>query len=271
VDAIKVGRDDLSWAMTQRVPVMKMDVLTALVDQAHRDGLKVYAHAPTLAHAKEVLQAGVDGLLHGIIDAPVDRELIDLLRRTRAVYVPTLSLYEDVSDVAGWARRQAAYDDRKVVSPLADSFAAPAFVKQFESFFDNRDFTKSRLTIQRANLKAVFDAGLPVAMGTDSGFFGIALGLSSQLELLLMVEAGLTPDAVLRAATVEAARMIGRERDFGSIEPGKLADLLILDANPLDDIRNIRRIDRVMRGGVLHDPAVLLKDVSFGPRPAPGR
>jgi imidazolonepropionase-like amidohydrolase len=258
VDAIKVARDDISWASSQRTATMSLDVLSALVSAAHDEGLKIYAHAPLLHHAKEVLRAGADGLMHGIIDQPVDQELIDLLIRNRAVYVPTLSLYEDVADVAAWGRRQSSHDERRIVSPIADGFTTPAAVQQFEGFFDNVSFTKQRLAVQRANLKQVFDARVPVVMGTDSGFFGIMMGVSSQIELALMVEAGLTPDAALAAATINAARMIGRDRDIGSIEPGKAADVLILDANPLADIANVRLIHRIVKGGVVHDPAQLL-------------
>jgi imidazolonepropionase-like amidohydrolase len=258
VDAIKVNRDDLGWASKRRVPVMRPEVLAALVDEAHREGLKVFAHAPLLARAKEVLRAGADGLLHGIIDRPVDEEFLDLLMRNGAAYVPTLSLYEAVADVAGWARRQSVYHEGGPLAAIADSFAAPEFVRQFESVFDNTAFTKSRLSIGRQNLERVFDAGAPVVMGTDSGFYGVLMGASSQIELALMVDAGLTPDAALRAATLNAARMIGRDHELGSVEPGKLADLLILDANPLEDIGNVRRIHRVIKDGVVHDPAQLL-------------
>ena len=271
VDAIKVNRDDISWASTQRMPVMKTDVLTALVSEAHQQGLKVFAHAPLLDHAKDVLRAGVDGLLHGTIDKPVDQEFIDLMIRNRAVYVPTLALYEDVADVASWARRESLYDERRLLSPIADGFTSAEAVKQFESQFNNTAFTKSRLPILRANLKRVFDANVPIVMGTDSGFYGVVMGVSSQLELALMVEAGLTPDAVLRAATINAARMIGRDKDFGSVEPGKAADLLILDANPVDDIRNVRRIHRVIRGGTVHDPAQILSGFKITTRPTPNQ
>jgi imidazolonepropionase-like amidohydrolase len=115
----------------------------------------------------------------------------------------------------------------------------------------------------------VFDAGIPVVMGTDSGFYGVLMGVSSQLELALMVEAGLTPADALRTATVNAAAMLGREKDAGSIEPGKVADVLILDADPLTDIRSIRRIHRVVKGGVVHEPAQLLRTFRVtGPPPA---
>jgi imidazolonepropionase-like amidohydrolase len=259
VDAVKVARDDISWASRQRTATMPIEVLAAVVSTAHEEGLKVYAHAPLLEHAKDVLRAGADGLMHGIIDQPVDQELIDLLIRNRAVYVPTLSLYEDVADVAAWARRQSSYDDRRIVAPIADGFTTPAAVQQFEGFFDNVSFTKQRLATQRTNLKRVFDARVPVVMGTDAGFFGIMMGVSSQLELALMVEAGLTPDAALATATINAARMIGRDKDTGTIEPGKAADLLILDANPLADVANVKRIHRVIKGGVVYEPARLLE------------
>jgi imidazolonepropionase-like amidohydrolase len=259
VDAIKVARDDISWASRQRMATMSFDVLSALVIAAHEEGLKVYAHAPLLQHAKDVLRAGADGLMHGVIDQPVDQELIDLLLRNRAVYVPTLSLYEDVADVAAWARRQSSHDERRIVTPIADGFTTPAAVQQFEGFFDNVSFTKQRLGTQRANVKRVFDAGVPLVLGTDSGFFGIIMGVSSQIELTLMVEAGLTPEAALATATINAARMLGRDNDIGTLEAGKSADLLILDADPLADIANVKRIHRVVKGGIVYEPARLLE------------
>ena len=103
---------------------------------------------------------------------------------------------------------------------------------QFESFLTNTAFTKQHLPVQRANLKAVFDAGIPVVLGTDTGFIGVLIGAATQIELELLVEAGLRPDDALRAATINAARMIGKEKDLGTIEAGKAADLVILDADP---------------------------------------
>jgi imidazolonepropionase-like amidohydrolase len=107
-------------------------------------------------------------------------------------------------------------------------------------------------------LKTVGDAGIPIAIGTDTGFPGVILGVSSLMEVVLHVEAGLTPQAALRAATSTAAAMIGREKDLGTVEPGKLADLVVLDADPLADVRNIRKIHRVVKGGVIYDPAQLI-------------
>ena len=257
VDAIKVMRDDFSWFSTQRLPLMPIDVLTAAVEEAHQQQLKVFVHAPRLAQAREALRAGVDGLLHGIVDEPIDAAFIELMKQNRASYVPTLGLFEDVADVAAWTKRQAPYWDRLGLEPPAiyQSFSAPQGVQIFQTFVNNSGFVRERLGIARSNLKRASDAGIPVVLGTDTGFFGVFFGVATQIELELLVEAGLTPQEAMRAATINAARMIGRDTELGSVTAGKRADLLILDANPLDDIRNIARIHRVMKGGVWHEPS----------------
>jgi imidazolonepropionase-like amidohydrolase len=256
VHAIKVAHDDLSWSTKIRLPVIKPDVLIALVQEAHQQGLKAFAHAPMLERAKEVLRAGGDGLMHGIIDQPVDQEFLALMKRNGASYVSTMALYEDVGDVAAWARRQAANWDKAALQPprFYDAFTSPVAVTQFESFLNNTAYTKQHLPVQRANLKAVFDAGIPVVLGTDTGFPGILVGAATQIELELLVEAGLKPEDALRAATINAAKMIGKEQDLGTVEAGKAADLVILEADPRADVRNVTRINRTFKGGVAYDP-----------------
>ena len=262
VDAIKTQRDDFGWASTRLNQLMNPDVLQALVDEAHRLGLKVYVHAPQLPRAKEALKAGVDGLLHGIIDEAVDADFIDAMKRNNAIYIPTLGMFEDVADVSAWAMRQAPYWDQLGLQPagLYQAYTGTGQGAQlFRSMLNNTAFTKQRLPVLRSNLKKVADAGIPIVMGTDTGFFGVLLGVATPLEMELMVDAGLKPADVIRSATINAARMIGRDKEQGTIEAGKVADLLILDANPLDDIKAVRRIYRVVKGGVVHDPARLPK------------
>jgi imidazolonepropionase-like amidohydrolase len=263
VHAIKIMNDDTSWGRKARLPLMKPDVLNAVIEEAHRQGLKVFAHAPMLEAAKQVLRAGGDGFLHGIIDQPVDEEFLTLMKRNRASYVPTMSLYEGVADVAAWARRQAVNWDKAALQPprFYDAFTSPIGVARFESAFDNFAFTRRQLPVQRANVKAVFDAGIPIVLGTDTGFFGILVGVATQIELELLTEAGLKPEDALRAATINAARMIGREKDFGTVEAGKAADLVILDADPRADIRNVTRISRTLKSGIPYEPVDPAKPV----------
>jgi imidazolonepropionase-like amidohydrolase len=105
-----------------------------------------------------------------------------------------------------------------------------------------------------ANLRRVHAAGVPVAAGSDAGNIGTLHGPALNRELVLIVEAGRSPGAALIAATRRAARVMGREHDLGTLEPGKLADQLVFDANPLVDIRNTRRIALVIKGGVFYSP-----------------
>jgi imidazolonepropionase-like amidohydrolase len=256
VEAIKLGYDENTWATKTALPLMKVEIVTALIAEAHAQGLKVFAHAPLLAQAKVVLRAGADGLMHGIIDQPVDAEFISLMKKNRAVYISTLALFENVGDTAAWARRQAAYDEHKLYAPSVYDFLASPNVA---SFLNNASFTREHLPVLRANLKKVQAAGISLVVGTDTGFPGVLCGLASQLELILHAETGLKPAAIIQAATSNAARMLGREKDLGTITAGKLADLLILDANPLKDIRHIQRIQRVIKGGAVFDPAELRK------------
>jgi imidazolonepropionase-like amidohydrolase len=137
----------------------------------------------------------------------------------------------------------------------------PDTVRKWQSRWNNYSYMKAQVPILRANTKKAYDAGLLVVAGSDSSDSGAGLfnGLTAQVELLSLVESGLTPQQALQTATINAARMIGREMDLGSVEAHKLADLVILNADPLIDIRNISDIHLVVKGGVVRDPAELLR------------
>src|SRR5262245_34746368 len=260
VEAIKLGYDDNTWATKEPQPVLKEEVVSALITEAHQQGLKVFVHAPMLEQAKVVLRAGADGLMHGIIDKPVDDEFISLMKKNRACYVSTLAVFEAVADISDWVKREGTYDEKGIVpKAVIQALSGAAGAERFNSFLTNAAFTKTRLPTLRANLKKVTDAGILIVAGTDTGFSGVFPGVASHLELILHAEAGVKAADIIKAATINAARMIGREKDSGTIEEGKIADLLILDANPLDDIRNIKRIHRVIKSGTVFDPAELLK------------
>lgn len=253
VAAIKLVYDDMSWLTKRTMPMLKPEVMSAIIDEAHKQGLKAYVHAPILKYAKEALKAGADGLVHGIISDPIDNEFISLMKKNRAVYISTLALYEASADIAGWSKREAAFDERGLIKKeVYDALTSTATAKRWEEIWNNATYVKERLPVLRANLKKLSDAGVLITTGTDTGVPGVLLGVSSQLELALHTEAGLKPKEVIRAATMSAALMIGREKDLGSVEAGKFADLVVLDANPLADIRNIRRINKIIKGGEVY-------------------
>jgi imidazolonepropionase-like amidohydrolase len=251
VDAVKVVHDDMSWLVSQPLPLMKPETLRAVVASAHARRLKVFVHAPILRLAKEALAAGVDGLLHGIVSDPVDDEFLGLMKRNRAFYVSTLAVFEACADLGSWVGREQAFDLRPGPDqPLYELLRTPDTIARWQRRWDRSASVKQKLPVLRANVKRVAEAGIPVALGTDTGVLGVVLGVSTPLEATLHVEAGLAPAQVLRSATLEGARMLGREADLGSLEPGKLADLVVLDADPLADLGNLRRIRMVVKEGL---------------------
>ena len=208
-------------------------------------------------HAKEALRAGADGLAHSVADAPVDDEFIELMRQNDATYTTTLALYTAFAGVAEWMRSLEAIDVHGLVSgDVYARYESEEGARAYHAFFGT--FPGQNLEIAQGNVRRLVGSGIPALAGTDTGVTGVLLGLSSQRELELLVEAGLTPGEALRAATSQAARALGLEAEIGSIEENKLADLVILDANPLSSISNTRLVHRVMRGGVVHDPLELL-------------
>jgi len=112
------------------------------------------------------------------------------------------------------------------------------------------------------NLRKVWDAGIPVVMGTDAGNIGTLHGPSVFREMEIMTQAGLTPLQVLRSATSNGAKTLRMERGIGTLAPGKLADLLILDADPLADVRNTSRIHRVIKDGKVFVPDELMRSIA---------
>lgn len=262
-NAIKIVYTDLTYVTTQPRPMLKREVMEAIIDEAHQLGLKVYVHAPILRYAKEALRAGADGMAHGIVSEPVDAEFIALMKKNHAFYMPTHSIFYSAADMTSWAERVAEFDSTgpngagRIPREILEVGLDPQVQQQWNARWDNLEWLRNHLGVMRRNVRTVTDAGLLVLMGSDTSESGTGtlLGLCSQIELQLMVEAGLSPLETLQTATLNPAKMLGREADLGSLEAGKLADILVLDANPLRDIKNVRHIFRVIKAGRVYNPA----------------
>jgi imidazolonepropionase-like amidohydrolase len=188
------------------VQILKLEkaVLGAIIDEAHRHGLKVTVHTVDADAAIEALEAGADGLEHGVIEHRLkDDQVVELLLRNRASYVPTLCLIR---------------------------------------------FEEKTAEVRYANLKQVADAGVRVALGTDS-FCGFGkFGENTIEEAERSAQAGIGASQILRMATKDAAEHLGAN-DLGSVAPGKLADLILVDGNPAVNIRALRNVAMVIKNG----------------------
>jgi imidazolonepropionase-like amidohydrolase len=245
VDAIKIRVDDnLGTA-----PKMPPEVYRAVIDEAHKRGLKVAVHIFYLADARGVLDAGADFIAHSVRDAAISPEVLGLLKSRGICLCPTLMrevstfVYESTPDFFA-DPLFLAHADMQQVNQLKDPARQEAMRKSTSA-----QRYKAALEVASKNVKTLFDAGVTIAMGTDTGPAGRFQGYFELMELELMVKAGLTPRQVLMAATRDAARCWKVDKDLGSLETGKWADFVVLDADPLVDIANTKKISAVYIAG----------------------
>jgi imidazolonepropionase-like amidohydrolase len=232
-----------------RLPKMKPEIYRAIIEAAHRYQLRVIAHVFYLADAKALLEAGIDGLGHSIRDLPVDHTLIDAMKARGVFLVPTLVRDESTfiyAQSAPWL--EDPFFQTGVEPAVASILKSPSFIEKFRA---NPDLARLQAAFEmaRKNLRTLADAGVKIGLGTDSGPPLRFQGYFEHRELQLMVESGLTPMQAIVAATSSAAEILGSSSQFGTLEPGKQADFLVLDANPLADIHNTEKLSAVYQSG----------------------
>ena len=210
VDAIKavleeghgVGMPDVT------LPRLSTEVLRAIVDEAHRCGLKANVHTHREPDVVDAIDCGADGVEHGVCDVPIrDPRWIERMAERNMVYTPTLWIVSALEKEAGW------------------------------------------LAIAQQNLKRISDEGVTVCLGTDTLCAMPRPGLNTIQEMEYMAEAGLTPAQVIQAGTRNAAAHLGLLADLGTVEPGKIADLILIDGDPLQDISAMHKVSMVIQAG----------------------
>jgi imidazolonepropionase-like amidohydrolase len=247
VDILKIRIDD-NFGATAKMP---REAWKTVIVRGHQRGLRTAVHLYYLEDAKAVLREGADLIAHSVRDLPVDDEFIRLLKDRDVCVSPTLMrevstfVYESTPDFFAdpFFLRHA---DRAVL----DQLAAPARQQQVRA---GRNLARNKAGLEQAsrNLKRMKDAGVRIAMGTDTGPPARFQGYFEHAELEMMVKAGLTPMQAIVAATSDAAhcmRQIGR---IGVVKPGAWADLAVYSASPVTDIRNTRSLESVWIAGEL--------------------
>lgn len=244
VDWVKVRVDDHIGAGSTPLAAAK-----SAIDRAHANKLPLAAHLYYLADANQLLRDGVDLVAHSVRDKDVDAEFIRLARARDVCVVPTLmrevSTYVYETEPAFFAD---AFFQRHADAAAVEQLKTPA--RQQAARTPAAQSNKAALAQASRNLKLLKDAGIRIAMGSDSGPAGRFQGYFEHLELELMVKAGLTPMQTIVAATGDAARCMKQAGRIGTIQTGAWADLVVYGASPVNDIRNTRTLEQVFVAGV---------------------
>ncbi len=241
-------------------------VLRAIAAEAHARGLTVTGHVPAAVTTAQGIADGMDQINHLqyvtraltvdgklALDSPQARETLTLLKDRHIVVDPTAGWGE----MAGHPRSldPASFEPGILAAPfpLAWKFRAMGTPASDEPKF------RARMEIAQKVIAALHSAGIPIVAGSDTGLVGY--GLNRELELY--VQAGLTPMEAIQSATLIPARAMKLDADSGTVEAGKRADLLLVDGNPLDDIRSLRRVVNVIANGRLYSSPELARSVGF--------
>jgi imidazolonepropionase-like amidohydrolase len=227
VDIVKIWVDDRNGAYKKLTP----ELYTAIIDEAHKHGLRVTAHIFALEDAKGLLRAGIDAFAHGVRDRDIDAEGVALFKaHPNVMLVPNLPDRGVATDLS-WLRESIPADE----------------LQRLQAAATDRPQVQETFGIQARNLAKLNAAGVTIALGTDGN-----TPWGPHAEMADMVAAGMTPAQVIVAATGNAAKLL-KFTDGGTLQTGKSADFIVLDANPLDDITNTRRIAAVYLRGVAVD------------------
>ena len=229
VDLVKIWVDDRNGMYKKLTP----ELYGAVIDEAHKSGLRVTAHIFTLEDAKGLLRAGIDAFAHGVRDKDIDDEFVNMMKQRPAVVV-----------VPNLPDRGVATD----LSWLGDSVPA-AELKTLQAAATDRPAVQQTFGIQSRNLAKLSAAGVRIALGTDGN-----VAWAHHLEMEDMVASGMTPSQVIVSATRNAADLL-KVSDMGTMATGKSADFIVLDANPLEDIKNTRKVSSVYLRGAMVDRA----------------
>lgn len=232
------------------IPRLDLEVMKTSVAYLHAKGIKSTVHVSGEAAARDAIDAGIDSLAHVPPSGVLSAEFVKLMADRQIPVATTMVVFDEIISLANdpaFLRDPlftglvdpAELDDRRANGPRYKALGWPTYFAAIAPY------------LQR-NVRALNDAGAVLALGTDKSFAPFAVR-----EMQLLAEAGIKPLQIIRISTLNAARFIGREKDLGSVETGKIADLILLGADPSHDIANIRTVETVIQGGRIVDRKAL--------------
>ena len=240
-------------------------LVKAVIDEAHQHHLKVAVHATEKITAQLAVENGADYLVHSVDDKIIGDDFIQLLKQHHVILCPTLQVADNY--IKTFAQQYQPSDaDKALANPEAlnslfdlvtiNTNIANSYKKIGEAAMPR--YAKSD-SVMVVNLKKLINANVTIATGTDAGNIGTQHASSYFTELQLMQNAGMTVPQILQASTINGAKILGKEKLFGSIEKGKLANLVLLNANPLENLYNYKQIELIINKGEAVKPSTVIQ------------
>ncbi len=250
-DMIKLTFDEHGWGTRPLIPLLDPEIMAEVGRYLNARGVRTTVHISHEFRARQAIAAGINTLAHPVIQGPVSDEFVALMAASKVPMVSTLTIGEGYSRLVEHPEfldtpiYQAVYEAdeiRRIRGPVRDEYAARAWTT----------WMKVMTPVAQENLRQIAAAGGTIVLGSDQ-----SSGPASHRELELMVAGGIPPLEAIRIGTLNAAIFLGRERDLGSVEEGKLADLVLLGADPIEDISHAQRIEMVVKAGRVVDRSAL--------------
>jgi imidazolonepropionase-like amidohydrolase len=250
-DYIKITYDEHGWGTRPMITLLTTDLIHQIVEYSNDHGVRVTAHTSDEKRSREAIFAGVDTLAHPVIQGPVSDKWVNLMAARKTPFATTLTIGEGYSRLA----EHPEYLDQ----PLYKAILPPEEItrlKTKEHAFQQTNrwaaWMKVMTPVAQENIRKIDEAGGIAAVGTDQ-----TSGAAVHRELELIVAGGVSPLHAIRMATLNGAVFLGKDRDMGSVEEGKIADLVLLDADPLADINNTKKVNTVIKAGQVIDRSKL--------------
>lgn len=246
-DMVKITFDEHGWGTRPLIPLLPVDLMREVGAFFNAHGIRTTVHISHEYRARQAIDAGINTLAHPVIQGPVSEEFVQLMATRRIPMVSTLTIGEGYSRLV----EHPEFLDQPLYRAVYEPETIERLRTSVREAWARRPWTtwmKVMTPVAQENLRRIAAAGGIIVLGSDQ-----SSGPASHRELELMVGGGIPPLQAIRIGTLNAAIFLGRERDLGSIEEGKLADLVLLDADPLADIRNAASIELVIRNGVVID------------------
>lgn len=246
-----------------------LPIVKAIINEAHKNNLKVAVHATERITAQLAVENGADFLVHSIEDEIIRPDFVRLLKKNKTVICPTLIVEDGYMNTLGQTIKMTNYElktaDPNQLGSLLDlkHLSDTLLINRYKKMSTSKasiDKTKMTDSIRLANLKILSDEGVTIVTGTDAGNIGTLHTSSYLTELKAMRKSGMNNWQILTASTINGAKVLNKENEFGSVSIGKKANLILLDANPIENIDNLTKINRVINKGKIFKPNELLND-----------